>query len=528
MAKKAPRDKTNYLQLIEPLKKGYQGRYLCSKCNTECVKVIKLVNQNKLRSCGCGNEFKKNKHSTSHALYNWWRDIKNDGGWDNWGNYDLFYEWAINQYEIGFSVHKKDIDKQHSKNNSYFKLDVVQHVYNAEKTKQTCMERYGVENPRQIPGVSEKIKKTCLEKYGAESPFGNKEIQKKITETLFKNHGITNPGLSKEFREKGRQTCLKRYGVRFPQSLDSVKDKQSQTKIEKYGSPYYSGTIHHKQNEIQTLLESYGIKCETKRINGKEIDIYCPDFNIGIEYCGLHWHHEQSKEPRNNNYHIYKYNICKEAGIQLYTVFSDEWEKKKDITKSLLLSKFNLYNTKVFARTLKIKENIDSEIIKKFLDENHLLGYGRKPKYSVGLFDGDNINGLITLNKHHRNIQETVLDRLCFAKDTSIVGGTARMLKTAKKWCVSEGINQIKTWSDNRYSDGGIYLRNNFTLLRVDKQDYQYVNIQYPRERYSKQSFNKKTIKAGPNQTERDRALEMGYARIWDCGKKCWITNIHN
>ena len=41
-----------------------------------------------------------------------------------------------------------------------------------EKIRKTCLERYGVEKIRLIPGSEEKRKKTNLKRYGVENPFG--------------------------------------------------------------------------------------------------------------------------------------------------------------------------------------------------------------------------------------------------------------------------------------------------------------------------------------------------------------------
>ena len=65
---------------------------------------------------------------------------------------------------------------------------------NKEKYIQTCLERYGVINGRQIPGVTEKIEKTFLRKYGYKNNFGNPNIHKKAMKTRFKNSLKNNKG----------------------------------------------------------------------------------------------------------------------------------------------------------------------------------------------------------------------------------------------------------------------------------------------------------------------------------------------
>src|SRR5574343_482100 len=63
----------------------------------------------------------------------------------------------------------------------------------------------------------------------------------------------------------------------------------------------------------------------------QELDIYIPTLNIAFEYNGLYWHQE-SKQGKNAEYkHQQKVIKCREKGIKLITVFSDDWLHKRDI-----------------------------------------------------------------------------------------------------------------------------------------------------------------------------------------------------
>jgi len=78
-----------------------------------------------------------------------------------------------------------------------------------------------------------------------------------------------------------------------------------------------------------------------------------PELNIGIEYNGLYWHSEQNKEKE---YHYNKWKLCNDKGIQLITIWEDDWNYKKDIVKSIIKNKLKLNNIKIYARKCKIKE----------------------------------------------------------------------------------------------------------------------------------------------------------------------------
>ena len=58
-----------------------------------------------------------------------------------------------------------------------------------EKIKQTCMERYGYENPTQVPQIKDKIKETFKEKYGVESPLLLEDVKKDIYNKCEKLYG---------------------------------------------------------------------------------------------------------------------------------------------------------------------------------------------------------------------------------------------------------------------------------------------------------------------------------------------------
>ena len=58
---------------------------------------------------------------------------------------------------------------------------------NNEKSKQTCLERYGVDNPMKNKDIQEKSKQTCLERYGSPLYFTSDEYQSKRAECFKKS-----------------------------------------------------------------------------------------------------------------------------------------------------------------------------------------------------------------------------------------------------------------------------------------------------------------------------------------------------
>lgn len=109
-----------------------------------------------------------------------------------------------------------------------------------DKTRQTCLEKYGVENALQNLVVQENKKKTSLKKYGVEFASQTKESQNKGKETCLKKYGVKTPLLHKEFLNKKDNTCKYKYGASNPLQNPLVMSKKNKTCLEKYGFEYSS------------------------------------------------------------------------------------------------------------------------------------------------------------------------------------------------------------------------------------------------------------------------------------------------
>ena len=149
-----------------------------------------------------------------------------------------------------------------------------------EKTRQTNIERYGVDNPSKSKEVQEKIKRTNIERYGVDNPMKNDkikqrlisdmidkyggvgwssdEIRKKAKTTNIERYGVNNPFESKEIQEKIKQTNIERYGVDNPTKSKEIRKKVHQTYLDRYGGFTLQSPIL-KEKVIRTNLERYGV-----------------------------------------------------------------------------------------------------------------------------------------------------------------------------------------------------------------------------------------------------------------------------
>lgn len=71
-----------------------------------------------------------------------------------------------------------------------------------------------------------------------------------------------------------------------------------------------------------------------KFLNGKEIDIFLPSINVGIEYNGSIFHATKNKtfKSKPKNYHISKYIKCVKNNVHLISVFDVFYIKNKPET----------------------------------------------------------------------------------------------------------------------------------------------------------------------------------------------------
>ena len=370
----------------------------------------------------------------------------------------------------------------------------------------------------------QKTKETCLIKYGVDNVGKFKEFHDKAKETNLIKYGFAKPTQSPIVKEKVRLTCQERYGTDSPSQNPDILAKQMKTCMQKYGTPFYHKTNLKTQDSIRDWLKSVGLefKSDYTVLKTKEIDLYNEDLKIGIEYCGLYWH---SEDRVGKTQHSDKFKNATKEGVRLFTIFSDEWKNRNEQVKSFILSALNINVTNLHGRKCITKE-INNTEAKKFLETYHIQGGGRNHKFSVGLYHNDELVGVTTFNYHHRDKDKFVLDRLAFKTGFRISGGVSKMLKLGVEYCKANGIDKIITWSDNRWSTGKVYLACGFQLDSELDPDYYYIKLSNPKERLSKQAHTKKKIGCPEGLTEYEYMKELGYDRIWDCGKKRFVINV--
>ena len=245
-----------------------------------------------------------------------------------------------------------------------------------EKTKQTNLEKYGVDNISKSNSIKDKKKETFKTNYGCEHFMQSKELREKAKQTCLTKYGVEHSSQSKEVQEKVKNTCLKKYGVEHFYQSKEFKKKSKETCFKKYGVEYTSQTDNYKKKYKETCLKKYG---ETHPTRSKEIQEKIKKTNFkkyGVEYT------LQSKEVRNKikNTNLEKYgNICSLHGKEI--------EQKTKETKFLKYGDANYNNREQFKKTCFEKYGVNAplqskEIMKK-LEKTNEKKYGVKQVFEL-------------------------------------------------------------------------------------------------------------------------------------------------
>jgi hypothetical protein len=266
----------------------------------------------------------------------------------------------------------------------------------------------------------------------------------------------------------------------------------------------------------KTSLE---ILCNNREVlSGKELDIWIPGANFGIEFDGLYWHSEK-KDTDAKGRAKRKYAAIKKAGIKILVIYADEWKNpiKNAILRSMIDHRLGVTSSKVYARDTKLVD-IDNKIAKDFMSLNHLEG-SAKFKKAIGLIDE---NGELLMCSTFRSSRGKILElaRMATKVGHSVVGGASKMLSSIKE--------PLMSYSDNRLSSGEVYISSGFKeITQTTEPSYWYTDL---KKRVFRTQCQKRADLPG---TEREQALAGAFSdkfghsrpvyRIYGFGQRKWI-----
>lgn len=396
--------------------------------------------------------------------------------------------------------------------------------------------------------IGKNIYNSCEEHY---EQYKNM-IHNKKKKTLVKNYGVENPMYDKNIVEKNHKTYKYRYWDIF---LIKLKQKQIEPLFNKKyfinnfstfeykclrcGNVFISDNTNEQhvfcgcknwrsnyEDEIITWIKSVNPNIQViknKRFSfintTRECDIYLPEYNLGIDFHGLYWH---SNIEKNRSYHQEKWKLFKNIEINIIQIFESEWVNKKEIVKSIILSKLSIYKDKIYARNTKI-ENISNEQYKIFLEQNHIQGHALS-KFKMGLFYNNELVSVIGIGRSRFKNNEWEVIRFCNKLNTVVVGGFSKLLNYIDKNCQ---FDNLISFIDLRYFDGVGYIKNGFKIKSITNPNYYYFIKNYfdknnftlySRIQFQKHKLKNKLENFDSNLTEYQNMLNNNYLRIFDAG----------
>lgn len=208
-----------------------------------------------------------------------------------------------------------------------------------EKYKNTCLEKYGVENVSQNKDIKEKKRETITKNFGG---FGwaSKELSDKSKQTVIERYGVENVSQNEDIKKKKELTCKKNHGVTNVLKLKKTHDLARKAVQEKYGVDYIL--------QCKQIQDKYREKKRANFIGTWDIHIGYKDNGDWICKCP----HPEC-------------NICKEKQfIITQNMFHDRMRHGAEICTKLLDPRrgYNKRTTiELFIRNLLTKYNINFE-----------------------------------------------------------------------------------------------------------------------------------------------------------------------
>lgn len=430
-------------------------------------------------------------------------------------------------------------------------------------TAQTNLENLGVKSNFQTEEFKEKSSRKCKALYGVNYWPQTKFVQHKISEQVSKaraEHGH-------EIKEKWVGTLLSNTGVASPRFTDKSKYDEY-TKFINDPNSYLVGldkpsilqlqdklgvnnttvlkVIHENniedlvswkewslESDVIDFIKSVQPDIEIAQhnrtiIQPQEIDIYLPEYKLGIECNPTCTHNSTQLDPwggsKSNTYHQNKSIKAEAQGIQLFHIFGYEWVEKRDILESMLRSKL-FHTKKIYARRCLIREVSSSEA-KQFLIDNHRQGHAPS-KINLGLQYEGELVACMTFSKPRAVLTNDNADyelvRFCNRKNLTVVGGSSKLFKYFSAQYQPE---EVISYSDIARTSGHLYETLGFQLERITEPNYTWVNTKddsyLTRYQTQKHTLLKKYPDINPEYTEKEIMISKGYVQVFDSGNKVW------
>ena len=401
-----------------------------------------------------------------------------------------------------------------------------------EKREATNLERYGhitkIFTDEEKSQIRLKIEETSLKKFNTKNAMKNNEIKQRALNTI-KSKKEENAFFMMPERKKNSIFATKEKTLQFLQESNHKYNSRELSQITGYAESTILQIIHSYELEdyimikpnysfyekdIIDILNNMGItnieQGNRKILESEEIDIYLPDYKIGIEFNGSYWHSHEFKSPA---YHQQKSLLAESKGIFLYHIFEYEWinpEMRRRIINQLrnLLGK---NENKIYARKCDIRL-VEVHQKQEFLNENHVQGAERSV-INLGLYYEDQLASIMSFSKpRFTGKVDWELSRFCSKSNYNVIGAASKLFKYFVNNYLKEN-ETVVSYSHITKTKGNIYSKLGFELHHISRPGYVWwLEDDKIKTRYQTMMKN-----------ERISMSKEGYRQIYDCGNKVWI-----
>lgn len=231
-----------------------------------------------------------------------------------------------------------------------------------DKIKKTNLEKYGTEVPIRVDSVLEKRKNTCKERYGVDNVMQNYNIKvknqqnyeeniKKLEEISRKKYESNNIEYVKYIGNKRHLLYCRKCGNEFIRITSSGYRINNDLDLCPICNPI-NNNVSFLENQLYEYISSIYkgeiIRNNRTIIHPYELDIYIPELNLAIEFNGDYWHANPKLERFSNPNDVHsihdgkiitnkdiwdkdikKYYMCKDIGIIMMMIFENDWVNDK-------------------------------------------------------------------------------------------------------------------------------------------------------------------------------------------------------
>lgn len=424
--------------------------------------------------------------------------------------------------------------------------------YNKQVTshmKQTCLERYGVDNFAKSSEFTTRSRNTCQAKYGVDNPMQSEVVKAHLKATNQSRLGVDWPQQSKAVMDKTTVTCTEKYGGRG-WAARSIREKSLATHEERYGSTHWRGNVELTAKVNNTCLEKHGVEwpCQYPQVkqyysNDSEpnrafeelliannilyerefgIGHYSYDFkinNVLVEVDPTPTHNSTwgifGCEPTPQFYHKDKTQVAESAGYRCIHVF--DWDNVYLIIQQLKT------RPRIFARQCTVGP-VDQDIKKQFVKRFHLQS-DVKSAINVGLYYNGEIVSVMTFGKPRYN-QKYEYELLRYCSSYQVVGGAEKIWKY---FMDNYSPNSVISYCDKSKFTGKVYEQLGMTLksTSVSKHWYnmsfkKHVTDNLLRQRGFDQLFNAHYGKGTNNE---ELMKQHKFVEVYDAGQATYVWN---